>query len=1024
MVRENPETARARARLAFAEFLESGDAFDRVAFGRFCREHRELARDLVHLRRRLLGADPAETLSAGLVSTVFGDSADPRVDLEGDDSRDDEKTLGRLERLTTRVGDDGGRYVMRERIAQGGMGTIHRVWDSDLRRHLAMKVMRGQFEPESSPRQSDSRAVARFLEEAQITGQLDHPGIVPVHELGVDAKGRVFFTMRMVKGKELREIFDMVRFGIDGWSQTRVLAIIFKICEAMAYAHSKGVIHRDLKPSNVMVGRFGATYVMDWGLARVRGREDSKDIRPRSQSSQSVVHTDRQVTRESDPESPIITMDGNVLGTPAYMAPEQASGDIDRVGPASDVYSVGAILYHHLTQRMPYFDGDEQVHAIDVLTRVLEGPPKPILEIVPRTPPELVAICEKAMARDPERRYRQMHAMAEDLRAYLEGRVVRAYEAGAFAEVRKWVARNQSVATAAAALFLVLLLGPIAWISNKRSEDLSTSLEDMKVAREDAETERKRAESFSDQLSTKNAQLNEQMTQVEASREKAKDAAERMQGALLEKDRINHELEAKQLELEGKQGELEGAEARASGQAKRAEENEQEALRQKAETELLNEELVLNNDSLVRARFLSESVPNDAVSLRSWMERAADLVTRERSHQETADRLLAGAELGSGEPVWRDERAARRHASYAKYFENLAALPSLEDRMKVAEGRIVLADTIQMRTIVDASANARWRSAIDSIASIQECPWYGGLILTPQIGLLPIGQDKDTGFWEFAHIQSGQMPSRDRGGRLHLAKDACVVLVLLPGGSFSMGADESSDPLALPNEQPVVEVTLDPFFLSKYEMTQAQWEFVTGQNPSQVVPGTQVADRKVTALHPVETITWTEADRVLRDLDLQLPTEAQWEYATRAGGSDPWPTGTKPWSLEGRANLADRLSRRRGAGPNWPWQDWDDPFVFHGPVYHFPPNRFGLYGMLGNVAEWCVDVESSYAVKPSGADGQRTPTVFSGSLSRAIRGGNYKEGSDGARSAVRGFVSMRMADSGLGVRPARGVTTR
>jgi serine/threonine protein kinase len=146
-----------------------------------------------------------------------------------------------------------------------------------------MKVVLGHGDPgkgETPP--VDEKTLGRFVEEAQVTGQLDHPGIVPVHEIGVDAEGRVYFTMRLVQGDDLRAVFEQLRAGQGGWTQTRVLGVILKVCEAMAFAHAKGVIHRDLKPANIMVGRFGEAYVMDWGLARVLDREDERDIRVRA----------------------------------------------------------------------------------------------------------------------------------------------------------------------------------------------------------------------------------------------------------------------------------------------------------------------------------------------------------------------------------------------------------------------------------------------------------------------------------------------------------------------------------------------------------------------------------------------------------------------------------------------------------------------------------------------------------------------------------------------------------------------
>jgi len=186
----------------------------------------------------------------------------------------DSLTRALIERLRGRS-RDSARYGELSEIDRGGMGAIMRVWDPDVRQALAMKVILDA----SEERSVDGRKLAKFLEEAQITGQLDHLGIVPVHEIGLGADGRVYFTMRLIKGIDLRRVFELVRTGEDGWNTTRALGVLLKACEAMSYAHSKRVIHRDLKPGNVMVGKFGEVCVMDWGLARVLGREDVHDLR-------------------------------------------------------------------------------------------------------------------------------------------------------------------------------------------------------------------------------------------------------------------------------------------------------------------------------------------------------------------------------------------------------------------------------------------------------------------------------------------------------------------------------------------------------------------------------------------------------------------------------------------------------------------------------------------------------------------------------------------------------------------------
>jgi len=308
---------------------------------------------------------------------------------------------------------------------------------------------------------TDSMSLGRFLEEAQVTSQLDHPGIVPVHELGVDAGGRVYFTMKLVKGEDLRAVFDQVADPADEeWTRTRALNVLLRVCEAMAFAHEKGVVHRDLKPANIMVGRFGETYVMDWGLARILGEDDPRDLRLDADlTSKSVVRSERQDEAAGTPDSPLLTMDGHVVGTPAYMPPEQAEGRLEDVGPPSDVYAMGAITYQLLSGQMPYVKPGTRVSPRTILARVLDGPPEPIKSLEPNVPSELAAICDKAMARESGDRYPTMAALADDLRAFLDVRVVAAYETGSWAELKKWVRRNAAqTLTAAAAVAAVTIL--------------------------------------------------------------------------------------------------------------------------------------------------------------------------------------------------------------------------------------------------------------------------------------------------------------------------------------------------------------------------------------------------------------------------------------------------------------------------------------------------------------------------------------------------------------------------------------
>src|SRR5688572_23514901 len=217
-----------------------------------------------------------------------------------------------LARLAGHTGA-AAKYRSKGEVARGGMGAILRIHDEILGRDLAMKVILVQDEGSSSAAElSETRpeVLARFLEEAQVTGQLDHPGIVPVHEIGLDDQGRIYFTMRLVAGRVLSEIFLLVRTGEEGWNLTRAVGVLLKVCEATAYAHEKHVIHRDLKPANVMVGRFGEVYVMDWGLAHVatRGREHTATLAGKHRPATAVL-TLRRSQASMDGASPLQTQD-------------------------------------------------------------------------------------------------------------------------------------------------------------------------------------------------------------------------------------------------------------------------------------------------------------------------------------------------------------------------------------------------------------------------------------------------------------------------------------------------------------------------------------------------------------------------------------------------------------------------------------------------------------------------------------------------------------------------------------------
>jgi WD40 repeat protein/serine/threonine protein kinase len=465
---------------AFCEYLRLLELGQVVDWSAFCGSHPELSPELCRLLEEyervtaiLERLSPEASFSERLRAR-YGDSVDPGISLSGDlggprapsDAGDGSgPASGVLERLSSTSGE-GRRYEPRREIARGGMGAILEVWDAELRRTLAMKMVLPAAQPaasESSEGQAERR-LSRFLEEAQITGQLDHPGIVPVHDIGIDEQGNVFFTMQLVDGLDLRKVFELARLERDGWNQRRVVGVLIRVCEAMAYAHSKGVIHRDLKPANIMVGRFGEAFVMDWGLAKVVGQASAGPVpdgeAPETPHGVQTLRSDD----ESDGASALKTLDGDVVGTPAYMAPEQARGQLDRIGPRSDVYSIGAMLYHLLSGHMPYEPLGERAAAHAILKAVRSGPPWPIQQLNPEVDEELAAICSKAMARRPEQRYEEVMALGEELRAWLEGRGVQAYTGGLLYETRKWMERNRGTTVALLALIFLAMISVLLFI--------------------------------------------------------------------------------------------------------------------------------------------------------------------------------------------------------------------------------------------------------------------------------------------------------------------------------------------------------------------------------------------------------------------------------------------------------------------------------------------------------------------------------------------------------------------------------
>jgi len=767
-------------------------------------------------------------------------------------------------------------------LGRGGMGVVRQVRDAELRRDLAAKLLRADCA-------ADARARSRFVAEAQLTSQLDHPGVVPVHSLGVDQAGRPFFTMKLIRGRNLTAVFGELGSGSSDWTLPRVVTVLLRVCEAVDYAHEKGVIHRDLKPQNVMVGSFGEVFVMDWGLARVVGASDTG------------LQTVRKDLEREAPDSPLLTGSGDVVGTPYYMAPEQADGQAD-VGPPADIYSLGAILYHLLAGEPPYArsaDGD----TTRVCAAKRAGPPAPLRAVAADAPAELVAICERAMARSPTDRYASLRALRADLSAWLEGRVVQAYERGLWPALRKWMRRNRTLSSLAALLAVAAPTVAVLWgygRAQHRDAERATVLryrEDLTRARESAAT-------------------------------------------------------------------------------------------------------------------LFPAWPARVPALEAWLRDRAEPLLAAPSHVEG---LLAGlsSDVARGDPF-----AEFLAETYQKLLVDLGTFGAGTGLVASVRQRLTWARAAQAR--LDRHA-ARWREAGEAIAradgvTASTLYRFVPVHLEPEFDLVPIGMNPVTKLWEFHHLPSAgdpeSVPSHEPDGSIHVGIDTGIVFVLVPGGTFVMGADTEPqsphyDPAAEKNEAPAHSVALAPFFIARHEASVSQWARLHGQRNGL----SEAASRR-----PLAWLEWGAARTILERHGCALPTEAQWEYAARAGTTTPYWSGCDLESLRGVANLADAAARRGGVW--WPGleEGFDDGFPVLAPIDGLRANPWGLHHVHGNVSEWVRDAFTGYDTPPRTGDGLRGD--FAGQI-QVTRGGDHATTARRLRASFRGTLLGNSGVYGIGVRAVR-----
>ena len=334
--------------------------------------------------------------------------------------------IAHLRALASQPDFSATKYTIVKELARGGMGTVYLAEDSELARQVAIKVL--------SPAVIDEDDRQRMLREAQVIARLEHPGIVPVHDVGTLADGRIYYAMKYVRGCRLDEYVAKPESINDRLRKFQA------VCDAVAFAHSHGVVHRDLKPQNIMIGAFGEVLVLDWGVAKLIekwGQGDGETEGRRDGATGELGDSQTQVSTSPHlPVPPSLSADGTVIGTIGYMAPEQARGETDVVDERSDVYSLGVILYFLLTKHPPK-------------ARVDDSQLRRPREFDSKITKQAEAVCLKAMAVDRLQRYERAIDLSVDIGRLLDGEPVSAYREGFSEKVGRWLGKNR---------FLVLLV--------------------------------------------------------------------------------------------------------------------------------------------------------------------------------------------------------------------------------------------------------------------------------------------------------------------------------------------------------------------------------------------------------------------------------------------------------------------------------------------------------------------------------------------------------------------------------------